>query len=240
MAAPPRPDRITKAYVQAVCERLAANKPVRRRLPQWGRIHIDRQLPFLCVYRRPSDPDPGTDGLVMGEASYLTASGAPELQRELASLVRGVAGTLGNVFGAFLVFEVWAARPAPDDPGAASTASRPAFRIFAPRTAELRSTLDVLERSLREAKIRRTAASVEAVERRAASARGLPELVGRKVLGGAPVHVIGLEIWPLYRSSATGEVYPLLQGTLHHELSRAIKRAFFEFTRARTTALPPH
>jgi uncharacterized protein (TIGR02421 family) len=60
------------------------------------------------------------------------------------------------------------------------------------------------------------------------------------VLGGAPVHVIGLEIWPLYRSSATGEVYPLLQGTLHHELSRAIKRAFFEFTRARTTALPPH
>ncbi|MCB0226499.1 MAG: flavohemoglobin expression-modulating QEGLA motif protein, partial [Anaerolineae bacterium] len=47
---------------------LSQGKRVRYTLPQDGRLHIDRPLPFLCVYRRPAmGPDPGTDQLVTGE-----------------------------------------------------------------------------------------------------------------------------------------------------------------------------
>jgi hypothetical protein len=52
--------------------RLEANKRIRRNLPRWGRIHIDRQLPFLCVYRQPTRRrDDGTERLIMGQPAYL-------------------------------------------------------------------------------------------------------------------------------------------------------------------------
>ena len=39
--------------VAIVKQRLAAGKPVRRTLVGNGRLHVDRPLPFLCVYRPP-------------------------------------------------------------------------------------------------------------------------------------------------------------------------------------------
>ncbi len=73
-----------------MCERLEENKRVRRNLPVWGRVHIDRQLPFLCVYRRPvRGDDAGTERLVTSEAAYLIASGAGSLQAGLTALVQG-------------------------------------------------------------------------------------------------------------------------------------------------------
>ncbi len=47
------PKIISDRFIQTVCTRLAENKQVRRTLPLGGRLHIDRQLPFLCIYRRP-------------------------------------------------------------------------------------------------------------------------------------------------------------------------------------------
>ena len=45
----------------AVRDRLARNLRIRRNLPHGGRLRIDRQLPFLCIYRFPTEgDDPGT------------------------------------------------------------------------------------------------------------------------------------------------------------------------------------
>ena len=55
--------------IHNICERLSEGKQVRRTLPYEGRLHIDRTLPFLMVYRRPpKSPDKGTDLLLKGEA----------------------------------------------------------------------------------------------------------------------------------------------------------------------------
>ncbi|MCY4568916.1 MAG: hypothetical protein OXD49_11470 [Candidatus Poribacteria bacterium] len=63
---------INDRFIRTVCSRLAENKAVRRTLPDGGRLHIDRQLPFLCVYRYPMGyEDAGTERLVMGQPSYL-------------------------------------------------------------------------------------------------------------------------------------------------------------------------
>jgi hypothetical protein len=59
------------AVAEAACERLARNEQVRRNLPGGGRLRIDRQLPFLCLYRSPSSgADVGTRQLVTTEAAY--------------------------------------------------------------------------------------------------------------------------------------------------------------------------
>jgi hypothetical protein len=47
--------------IEAIVQRLGSHAPVRSKLPAWGRVHIDRALPFVCVYRRPARrADPGT------------------------------------------------------------------------------------------------------------------------------------------------------------------------------------
>ena len=38
---------INRRFIKTVCERLVENKQVRRTLPDGGRLHFDRQLPFL-------------------------------------------------------------------------------------------------------------------------------------------------------------------------------------------------
>jgi len=86
-----RPRSFSKRFITTICKRLREGKRVRRVLPQWGRLHIDRQLPFLCVYRRPKDEDPGTSDLVMGAASYLMASGEQRLHDGLSKLVVEIA-----------------------------------------------------------------------------------------------------------------------------------------------------
>ena len=75
-----KPSALSEEFVRRVCTRLEQDNRVRRNLPPWGRLHIDRQLPFLCVYRRPpKSKDAGTERLLLGEASYLLASGKPSL-----------------------------------------------------------------------------------------------------------------------------------------------------------------
>ena len=88
---------ISATLIETICERLAQNKQVRRTLPRKGRLHIDRQLPFLCVYRQPADrEDAGTHRLVKGEASYLVAPGDEQFHESTSALVREVVKTLSR------------------------------------------------------------------------------------------------------------------------------------------------
>ena len=84
---------LTAEFTEDVLARIHGNKPVRRTLPEWGRLHVDRLLPFICVYRRPLDgPDPGTEALVLGEPLYLQAAGSEPLQKGLTGLLKAMAG----------------------------------------------------------------------------------------------------------------------------------------------------
>ena len=90
-----KPQVITERFVRTVCARLEKNQRVRRRLPIWGRVHIDRQLPFLCVYRRPVRGDnAGTERFATSEAAYVIACGAGRLQAGLTDLVQGIVRTM--------------------------------------------------------------------------------------------------------------------------------------------------
>ena len=150
------PDTVNDALIQNVCARLAENKRVRRRLPAKGRIHIDRQLPFLCAYRRPTGrEDAGTEKLVTGQASYLTASRRKKHRKELSLLVENVIRTLLPEFGAFLLVEIWAAPEDRSSPQVDGRAGKPGFRILVhPREAQrLANTIDRLKKALARVKV---------------------------------------------------------------------------------------
>jgi len=94
---------ITDGFIQNVCEKIRKNKPIRMDLPGWGRVNIDRQLPFLCLYRLPtSRADVGTQKLVQSEASYiiadetLTDNGLDKLVEAIAKTISEECGGLVN------------------------------------------------------------------------------------------------------------------------------------------------
>jgi len=154
---------------EIVRERLAAGKPIRRTLPGGGRLHIDRPLPFLCVYRAPAAPDPGTADLVRTQASYLIAP--PGF--DATSLVATITQSLAELCGACLLLEV-------------SSAADSVMRISVAEADRAATTIEVLATALRALDLPGGAPPVEIS-------------VGTPLTAGAGILSIGLAVPPIYR-----------------------------------------
>jgi hypothetical protein len=230
---------ISDGFVANACQQVKEGKALRRQIPPWGRVHVDRPLPFLVVYRRPTNrEDPGTERLAVGEASYILASGDRRSHAGLSSLAAGIAGTLSESFGAFLIIELWSA-PDPATPPEAG-AWRPGFRIVRPRGSRLASSVDALERALAEVRIKGEFAAVEVASETSVRPPGLPPLVAADRAEALGCQMLGIEVQPVFRDPATGESFPLVRQALHKGLSRALQRTVYDFTRHRTSHRPPH
>ncbi len=231
-------EKIPDRLIQSICARLAEDKPVRRTLPGWGRIHIDRRLPFLCVYRRPvRGSDEGTARLLTSEASYLLAPSDRGVQASLGKLVTAVARMMSEQFGAFLLLEIWAGKPKPSDAGDPLT---PHFRIVAPRKTGSTGFTETFAESLRKVSIAKRTAVVEVSRSKKRSPRSLGPIVPEPGTESTPWDLFGLEIEPVYRDSDSGEVYPLLMRELEHSLTRALRQTFYQYARTRTRHVPKH
>ncbi len=234
---PPAP--VVDAFVEAACERLREGKPLRRKLSPWGRVHVDRPLPFVIVYRRPMQrQDDGTEALIVGEASYVIASGGRRARTGLSALIEGMAKTQVENFGSFLIVELWST-PDAALPVEAKTWA-PGFRIHRPRRSRLSATVTSLENALGEVRVKGAFAEVETMAVANVRPPGLPSIMTASRAATLGVHVIGLEVQPAFRSPGGAEVYPLVHRALHRGISRALKRAVFDFTRLRTSHKPPN
>ncbi len=231
---------IDENLVGTVRRRLERNERVRRTLPDGGRINIERQLPFLIVYRPPPDrPDAGTRDFVRSEASYLMAPSrrSPAAVRRLG---RAVVETLSPVFGGFLLVEVWAGPATGTRPEDDGTPQPPGFRVVAPRRFADSGTVSTLVRALRRIQLFKRPAEVELVVGGRVGARGMGPLVQAKDLAELGANVIGIEVRPVYRNAETGEPYPIAERHLARQLSRAMREACFEFARKETSHRPRH
>lgn len=232
-----RPIEFDSKRIERIVSRLAAGSAVRHSLPVWGRLHIDRQLPFLVVYRKPYDRhDPGTDRLVVGGASVLQASGSTSQRESVAEIVERIASLMSEVFGAFLIIEVWASEGGtePGDP------PHPAYRVIHTGDDALTSTVAEVRTALGESRIGRRAALVNDERRGRIAPPGMRPLLDTAALRRAGASLLGLEVKPVYRSPDAGEVYPALVRQVSRRVTIATDRGFYRFTRARTTARPAH
>jgi len=225
--------------IAAIIKRLEAGKSVRRKLPSGGYLHLDRQVPFLLVYRRPTRvTSPTAEQLLRGEASYLIIDGKRQLNKSMVALVSAISESLAKSFGAFLIMEIWSdqaevfAGILPD--------FRPAFRILTQRSDALSSSTLTLKKALSQIRAQRTRAQVTVTESTKPWAPGLPRLVPAPLARRIGCHYLGIGIRPVYEDVETGETFPLIQRVLHRGLGRAIRRAVFTFTRDQTTQRPPH
>ncbi len=230
---------ISSEFITDVCDRLAENKQVRRALPMNGRLHIDRSLPFLCVYRSPTKiKDQGTERLVKGEASYLITSSSSKMTKEVSALVQSIVDVQSNKYGAFLIIEIWAGMSSLNHPEPELTPPSPYFQI---RTSAQRiptETVESLEKGFKRITILKQKAIVDLKFNTHAWPSNMSSIIPVARLKEKNVYLIGVEINPVYRNSKTGEIFPFVLRRLHRGFSRVIKQGLFTFSHNRTTHRP--
>ena len=232
-------DKITEDFIEEISYRLSENKRIRRTLPAHGRLHIDRKLPFLCVYRRPhSRGDNGTDQLIKGEAAYLIVSSAPKYKTSVSNLVNAIVKGSYRDPGAFLIVEIWS-RESPVsiiDPDKGRTA--PSFRILVPSNRIPVETVEAMEHALRRISISKNRAVVSTVY----TTKPWPEkqhpIITTSDIRKYNCYLIGIEVSPIYRDPDFQKVYPFVLNRIHRGISIALKKGAFEFSRKRTTTSP--
>jgi uncharacterized protein (TIGR02421 family) len=234
---------ITDRLIAEVAHRLDSGKRVRRALPDGGRLHIDRQLPFLCVYRQPDDEeDRGTEGLVTGEASYLVAPGSSRSHRDVAKLIREIARIQSEQFGGFLIVEMWAKRDSGSELDPRAIHVSPTFEVTAPGASELDSTIETLVRRLNSINVQKVSVDVETERGGRTRPDGMKPLLSKQDAAEFRCVTIGIAVPPVYRDETAEPTqhFPLLLKTFRRRFGLALRRAVFEFVKKRTTSRPPH
>jgi uncharacterized protein (TIGR02421 family) len=228
MNRPPLPDLEVEpeAFIASVDRRLAAGQGVRRAVPG-GWLHMDRPMPFLCVYRHPPEGAvQGAERLVLSQASHLSVSDEPDLAPIATALVTALGRRLSDRFGSFLVIEVW---PAPGGD---------TFGIHAPPT-EPASTVAALADALKHVDVLGSPARVETNADPSPAPPNAHALLDPDEQRASGVLLLGLEV-PGFFLDPGGRPFPAVLRRLQHDLGRALQQAAFEFTTVQTNLRPEH
>lgn len=240
------PTPITEALVAEIVARVSQDMRVRRFLDGGGRIHLDRRLPFLCVYRRPEGGDDrGTAQLVSAETSVFHFAGDTRSAASSRLLTKALAETLGGYFGRFLIVEIWSERSADSrDVPTAETGEplppQPFFTIIAPKRRQPHNTVRALVKSLASIRLVRQRAEAVLEEGSAPHPPGMKPLLSPSDAARLGCYCVGIQVRPIYRDRTTHEVFPSILRVLRRGMGYSLKRAFFVFAKEHTKIRPHH
>ena len=232
-------NNINEQFIDKICKRIAENKSVRRSLPLNGRLHIDRPLPFICVYRKPTKSDDrGTEKLVKGEASYLIASSSTKIKPGLSLLMQNIVSLMSNEHKAFLIIEVWTKKGISSENNNSLGISNPHIKIKISKDRFHTDTVETLEKALEIIYVQRKKVKADIVYDKKQWPEKMAPLVSSAFAKAMNCFMIGIEVDPFYQNSITGELYPLVLKKLHQGLSRAIKLGVYQFSHHQTNLRP--
>ena len=226
-------DTISPEFVAEVCERIANGDRIYRLLPEGGRLHIDRPLPFLSVHRL-RHSDAGSGDLLLGQGSFLIAP--TQHHDEIARLVEAITQALADKFGAVLLLEVWTRASEPDGDAATANASSgegAEFRIYSGEEAgQTPVSTARLQRALGAMNWLQT--PVRAAIEPLGNAINWQPLLDEGAARERSCRVLGLEVPPLFRQADDGPIFPSSLKSLRRELGIALQKTFGEFMQVQT------
>ena len=237
-ANPKKPQSYTDALISETLERISAGGTVRRDLPGGGRLYVDRQMPFLCLYRRPVDHwDGGAEKLVTSAAVHMVGSDDRRLHSGQAALVRKIVEVLQERFGAFLLLEFWTAvAGAPALESAAD--ARSVARVFHVRSEESDRFAEVLRQSLASDRRVQDLWRVEVTTAARRRPERPPPILRASEARDLGCTRLGLELPPIFRDDESRELYPVVLRAVRRVVDVALRKAVFEFSRERATRTP--
>ncbi len=228
---------ITQPFIDDICRRICANQEVTEPLPMGGRIHIDRQLPFLCLYRRPAARrDEGTEKLVLSEASYIIAEEA-QSDHGLDRLVEAVVKTAREEFGAFLLLEIFSLPAVSDEESMEEAERKEAFCIYEARKGRLSPVVEKLKNGLSSIRLNHMRSDVSIKYGTPIAPPGMKPLLAHGTCLSEGTYMLGLGVRPIYQDGEGALRYPMELEALRREMSVVLKKGFFIFVKHYTDML---
>ncbi|MGY5847657.1 flavohemoglobin expression-modulating QEGLA motif protein [Salegentibacter sp. HM20] len=212
---------LSEKSIKQILTNLETDKELNVSLPGDGLLHIEKDLPYLVIYRRRQN-DEGTMRLLMSEASYLVIGN--ENFEAYRDLVYKIADQLSTHFKSYLLFEIYAGEPG----------SR-CFRIKGP-AQRLPASLEVLEDEFNKINnlysgLYLQAEIIDTPNRQRDGDEALMTIEEAKSSGAV---LVGLEIPPVYRNDV-GKLYPVFFREFRDYVVKAIHKSIFQFIRVQTS-----
>ncbi|MEX0966385.1 MAG: tyrosine/phenylalanine carboxypeptidase domain-containing protein [Bacteroidia bacterium] len=216
---------ISDSFIEKVIATIEKGSWLAKRLPRHGKISIEKQLPYLMVYRYPSrEDDAATFKLVLSESSYLLTSRNDYETYQIRKLVKAIANKFSVLFRSFMLFEIWSADEEDDN----------TFKIKCP-VDEAQSTVEILEQELQKVKRLYAFAKVEKECNDVRYPKGFEPLLSLEECKDIGILLIGLQVPSLFKDSLANQRYPLLFRRLQNLLSGVFKKTIYDFIRVQTT-----
>jgi len=226
------------ALSDEVLARLAQDQPIGIELPGGGRLHVERALSMLVVYRRATG-DAGTEQLLADEAAYMILPSEIRHARQATKVLRTVVEQLARRFGSLLLIELWSTPSAelnvsPPFESGNDQAATSAFEVVAQIDRVPRSTVEAISRALgRDVLPYGGTRTVLVPYNLVAPPQRKPLLRARDVIDWN-CFVLGIAVEPGYRNAA-GEVSPEALRAMCRKLHNASEQAAFTFARQSKT-----
>ncbi|MCM4156115.1 tyrosine/phenylalanine carboxypeptidase domain-containing protein [Gramella sp. AN32] len=191
------------------------------KLPSDGFLHIEKELPYLVIYRRKKE-DRGTRRFVINEASYLII-GHDDFE-SYKKLLIALSDQLSTKFNSYLLFEIFSGNEG-------STT----IKIKGPHT-KLPTALDTLKEDLDgiNSEFSGMYLKVEILDTNKRQPETTEALMTTEEAKNCGAVIVGLEVPPVYRN-AHNQLYPVFFRKFKDYLIKAMHRSFFEFIRVQTS-----
>jgi uncharacterized protein (TIGR02421 family) len=226
---------ISDSEIAEIIDQLSNGRQIVKTLLDGTAVHIDRPLPFLCLYRRPTDRwDQGTARLLHSESAYIVADSDRANHTQLATLCEAILAIKQQSFSGVLLLEIWSSRDRQE------YSERPAFRIVAHQHHAPDMLLEQFESALLTIELNGQAAIVTIDYQPEIAPPDLSPILTQVQLQQLKCTNIGLEISPVYQDPHNRELFPFELKELQHALSVVLKRCFYDFIRSYTDLRPTH
>ncbi|MFC3199718.1 flavohemoglobin expression-modulating QEGLA motif protein [Parapedobacter deserti] len=220
-----------KKQIHRILDKLKKGYPLHADLPYGGKLHMERPVPYLLVYRvPPHGEDSFTSTLGKTESAYLVAPDTEECP--VTPIIRAIASTMADKFGGFLLLEVWLS----------DRVDSPPFTIHLSQKSAL-AVAEKLQTELQQIKLVHQTRAIEVGLDKGKKMPSPPyhhELFNAEEARKSEIIVIGLEITPIYMNHTTGAPYPLFLRELREHFGKALRKSFFEFVRMKTSYSAAH
>ncbi|CAN5276756.1 hypothetical protein BH23BAC2_BH23BAC2_10760 [soil metagenome] len=216
----------TDKSIKQILTKLDKKTEVNALLPGGGILHIEKEVPYLVIYRKRND-DEGTSRLVISESSYLIIG--DEDFEGYKKLLFEVSNTQSVIFKTYMLFEIYAGKPGSNT-----------FLIKAPEE-KLPTAIDILKEELEninnaysglylQAKIKDTP------HRHDEEVETIMTVDEAKLCGAV---LVSLEVPPVFRTTE-GELYPVFFRGFKDFLIPAIHKFIYDYIRVQTTFEVPN
>jgi uncharacterized protein (TIGR02421 family) len=213
---------LSENSIEQILTSLEEENEVSCSLPGNGILHIEKELPYLVIYRRKKN-DRGTKRFVTNESSYMVIG--TEDFKGYQNLLFKLAHKLSVNLESYLLFEIYS-----------GSAESTKINIKGP-AKKLPTTLSTLEKDFQsiDENFKGLHLDVNIIDTPNRQPDGDEPLMSIEEAKNCGAVLVGLELPPIYRNS-NNVLYPVFFRNFKDYLIKALHRAFFDFIRVQTSA----